>query len=103
MKWVRQLSTMFYYSPVRKYRKNYCSRPGVGASVGVAQMLKILVKGFVSLYLLKLLMDQNDPLHVGRYWSEALCTTHLGYLEVKVKELNFCVKDFSLSFTMYIS
>ena len=78
--------------PVRKYRKSYCSHPGVGVSVGVgvAQMLKFLVKVFTSLYFLKLLMDQVDILHVGRYWSEVLCCiimTHLGDLEVKVTDL----------------
>ena len=75
---------IFLFSlPIRKYRKSYCSHPGVGISVGVTQMLKFLVKVFMSLYLLKLLLDQFDTLHVGRYWSEVLCctiTTHLGYL-----------------------
>ena len=72
-----------------------CSHPGVGVSVcvgvsfgvGVAQMFKFLVKVFMSLYLLKLLMDQVDTLHVGRYWSEVLCCTimtHLSDLEVNV-------------------
>ena len=35
-------------------------------------------------------MDQVDTLHVGRYWSEVLCSTivtHLGGLEVKVTDL----------------
>ena len=44
----------------------------------------------MSLYLLKLWMDQVDTLHVGRYWSEVLCCTimtHLGDLEVKVTDL----------------
>ena len=54
-------------------------------------MLKLLVKGFISLYLLKLLMDQVDTLHAGRYWSDVLCCTimiHLGDLEeVKVTDL----------------
>ena len=47
-------------------------------------------KVFTSLYLLKLLMDQVDILHVGRYWSEVLCCiimTDLGDLEVKVTDL----------------
>ena len=51
---------------------------------------KFLVKVFISLYLLKLLMNQVDTLHVGRYWSEVLCCTimtHLGDLEVKVTDL----------------
>ena len=50
-------------------------------------VLKFLVKVFRSLYLLNMLMDQVDTLHVGRYWSEVLCctfTTHLSYLEVNV-------------------
>ena len=58
------------------------------------KMLKFLVKVFMSLYLLKLWMDQVDTLHVGRYWSEDLCCTimtHLGDLEVKVTDLEiFC-------------
>ena len=58
------------------------------------KMLKFLVKVFMSLYLLKLLMDQVDTLHVGRYWSEVLCCTimiHLRDLEVKVTDLEiFC-------------
>ena len=33
------------------------------------------VKVFGSLYLLNMLMDQVDTLHVGRYWSEVLCST----------------------------
>ena len=54
------------------------------------KMLKFLVKVFISLYLLKLWIDQVDTLHVGRYWSEVLCCTimtHLGDLEVKVMDL----------------
>ena len=61
------------------------------------KMLKFLVKVFMSLYLLKLWMDQVDTLHVGRYWSEVLCCTimtHLGDLEVKVTDLEFFVKVF---------
>ena len=52
-------------------------------------MLKFLVKVFMSLYLLKLLMDQVDTLHVCRYWSEVLCCTimtHLGDFEFKVTD-----------------
>ena len=45
----------------------------------------VLVKVFMSLYLLKLWMDQVDTLHVGRYWSDVLY--HLGDLEVKVTDL----------------
>ena len=79
-----------FSSPVRKYRKSYCSHPGVGVCVRVAQMLKFLIKVFISLYLLNMLMDQVDTLHGGRYWSEVLCCTimtHLGDLEVKVTDL----------------
>ena len=53
-------------------------------------MLKFLVNVFMSLYLLKLWMDQVDTLHAGRYWSEVLCCTimtHLDDLEVKVTDL----------------
>ena len=53
-------------------------------------VLNFLVKVFISLYLLKLLMDQLDTLHVGRYWSDVLCCTimtHLGDLEVNVTDL----------------
>ena len=43
----------------------------------------------MSLYLLKLLMNQVDTLHVGRYWSEVLCCnimTHKSDLELKVTD-----------------
>ena len=39
--------------------------PGVGVSVGVALMLKFLVKVYISLYLLNTQMDYVDTLHVG--------------------------------------
>ena len=65
--------TPLFSSPVRKYRKSYYNHPGVG--VRVAQMLKFLVKVFISLYLLNMLMDQVDTLHVSRYWSGVLCST----------------------------
>ena len=64
-------------------------------------MLKFLVKVFRSLYLLNMLMDQVDTLHVGRYWSEVLCgtiTTHLGDLEVKVTDLKILCLSFWLKF-----
>ena len=79
-----------FSSPVRKYRESYCRNPGVGVGVGVAQNVKIFGESFTSLYLLKLLMDQVDTLHAGRYWSEVLCCTimtHLGDLEVKATDL----------------
>ena len=37
--------------------------------------VKVFHKIFRSLYLLNMLMDQVDTLHVGRYWSEVLCST----------------------------
>ena len=61
------------------------------------KMLKFLVKVFMSLYLLKLWMDQVYTLHAGRYWSEVLCCTimtHLGDLEVKVTDLEIFVLKF---------
>ena len=68
--------------------------PALASASALLKMLKFLVKVFMSLYLLKLLMDQVDTLHVGRYWSEVLCCTimtHLGDLEVKVTDLEiFC-------------
>ena len=64
-----------FSSPVRKYRKSYCNHPGVGVRVRVAQMLKFFIKDFRSLYLMNMLMDQVDTLHIGRYWSEVLCST----------------------------
>ena len=65
------------------------------------KMLKFLVKVFMSLYLLKLWMDQVDTLLVGRYWSEVLCCTfmtHLGDLEVKVTDLEIFCESFWLKF-----
>ena len=53
-------------------------------------MFKFLVKVFVSLYLLTMLIDRVDTLHVCRYWSEVLCSTIMTYpgdLEVKVTDL----------------
>ena len=52
--------------------------------------LKFLVKVFVSLYLLNMLMDRVDTLHIDRYWSEVLCCTimdHLSDFGVKVTDL----------------
>ena len=70
------------------------SASALALASALLKMLKFLVKVFMSLYLLKLLMDQVDTLHVGRYWSEVLCCTimtHLGDLEVKVTDLEiFC-------------
>ena len=64
--------------------------PASSLASAFLKMLKFLVKVFMSLYLLKLWMDQVDTLHVGRYWSEVLCCTimtHLDDLEVKVTDL----------------
>ena len=52
-------------------------------------------------------MDQVDTLHVGRYWSEVLCSiimTHLGDPEVKVTDLEILCSSFWLKFLyVYIS
>ena len=48
-----------------------------------------------------MLMDQVDTLHVGRYWSEVLCSTIMtqpGDLEVKATDL----KIFCLSFWLKV-
>ena len=69
----------------------------LASTSALLKMLKFLVKVFMSLYLMKLWMDQVDTLHVGRYWSDVLCytiMTHLGDLEVKVTDLEICVKVF---------
>ena len=42
----------------------------LASASALLKMLKFLIKVFMSLYLLKLWMDQVDTLHVGRYWSE---------------------------------
>ena len=76
---IAKVAAVVFSSPVRKYRKSYCSHSGVGVGVRVrvrvAQMLKFLIKVFISLYLLNMLMDQVDTLHVSRYFSEVLCST----------------------------
>ena len=93
-----------FSSQLRKYRKSYmyCSHPGIG--VGVAQMLKFLLKVLsVILYLLNMLMDYVVALHVGRYWSEVLfCAimTHLGDLEVKVTDLEILCLSFCKSISI---
>ena len=90
---------MLFSSPVRKYRKSYCSHPGVGVGVGVsvgvsiALKLKFLVKVFISLYLLNMWMDYVDTLHVGRYWSEVLFCTVMTYAS-DLEVLKFLVKVF---------
>ena len=48
-------------------------------------------------------MDQVDTLHVGRYWSEVLCSTimtHLGGLEKN--EIKFCISIFKF-FQVFLS
>ena len=59
--------------------------------------VKLLIKVFISLYLLNMLMDQVDTLHVDRYWSQVLCCiiiTYLYDLEVKVKDLEILCLSF---------
>ena len=79
----------------------------LASASALLEMLKFSVKVFMSLYLLKLWMDQVDTLHVGRYWSEVLCCTimtHLGDLdllgdlEVKVTDLEILCLSFWLKF-----
>ena len=83
-----------YESTGRAIAVTPASALALALASALLKMLKFLVKVFMSLYLLKLLMDQVDTLHVGRYWSEVLCCTimtHLGDLEVKVMDLEiFC-------------
>ena len=43
--------------------------------VCVRVRITLSVKFFKSLYLLTMLMDQVDTLHVARYWSEVLRST----------------------------
>ena len=57
------------------------------------QTKKFCVKVFVSLYLLNMLMDQVDTFHVGRYWSEVLCSTMVT-LRSRPQTWKFCVKVF---------
>ena len=52
----------------------------LASASALLKMLKFLVKVFMSLYLLKLWMDQVDTLHAGRYWSEVLCCTIMAHL-----------------------
>ena len=88
------MNGLVFSSPVQKYRKYESTGRATAvtptSTSALLKLLKFLVKVFMSLYLLKLLMDQVDTLHVGRYWSEVLCctiVTHLGDLEVKVTNL----------------
>ena len=65
-------------------------------------MFKFFIKDFISLYLLKMLMDQVDTLHVGRYWSQVSFAVPslptLGDLEVKVTDLAIFVLKIWLNF-----
>ena len=47
----------------------------VTSVVPVYVYVYVLLKFFISLYLLTMLMDQVDTLHVARYWSEVLRST----------------------------
>ena len=40
---------------------------------------KLLVKVFISLYLLNMSMDQVDTLQFDRYWSQVLCCTIINF------------------------
>ena len=53
-------------------------------------VFKFLALAFISLYLLNMLMDQVDTVHVDRYWSLVSCCTimtHLDDFQVKVMDL----------------
>ena len=67
----------------------FCTHPGVGVCIRVAQLLNFLVKVFISLCLLNILIDPVDTLHAVRYWSEVPCRTSVSHqtnLEVKVTD-----------------
>ena len=84
------LLARLYESTGRAIAVTPVSALALASASALLKMLKFLVKVFMSLYLLKLWMDQVDTLHVGRYWSKVLCCTimtHLGDLEVKVTDL----------------
>ena len=63
-----------------------------------------MIKFFISLYLLTMLMDRVDTLHVDRYWSQVFMlyiTSHLDDLDVME---NFVLKLWLMFlFTSYIS
>ena len=63
----------------------YCRRNNM-------QMLHRFGLIFACLYLLKMLMDLADTIHIVRYLSEVLCCTimtHLNDYEVKVTDFEF--------------
>ena len=99
-------SVSVFSSPVRKYRKSYIAVTPASALALASALLKMfLVKVLMSLYLLKLWMDQVDTLHVCRCWSEVLCCTimtPLGDLEVKVKDLEICMPPTSKKLRWHI-
>ena len=83
---------LWLYSLVRKYESTgraiavtpaSASALALASASALLKMLKFLVKVFMSLYLLKLWMDQVDTLHVGRYWSEVLCCTIITHFLLK--------------------
>ena len=95
------LLARLYKSTGRAIAVTPASVSASASASALLKMLKFLVKVFMSLYLLKLWMDQVDTLHVGRYWSEVLCCTimtHLGDLEVKVTDLEILCLSFWLKF-----
>ena len=57
-------------------------------------MFKFLVKVFVSQYLLTILMDCFDTLHVARYWSEVLRSTIMTHHGLRNFVFKFLVKVF---------
>ena len=76
MDWVDTLHVARYWSEV--LRSTIMTHHGWpwGQGHGLRNFVfKFLVKVFVSLYLLTILMDWVDILHVARYWSEVLRST----------------------------
>ena len=77
-------------------KKKFSSAPPhvIFPGIALTPAWVFLVKVFISLYILNVLMDQVDTLHVGRYWSVVLCSTimtHIDDLKVKVIDLKFYV------------
>ena len=62
MKLVKTMT--IFSSPVRKYRKSYCTTPGVGVGVGIGvnKNVKVLRQSFKTLY--DLLNPQMDLVYI---------------------------------------
>ena len=109
---------LIFSSPVRKYRKPYCSTPGMGIGIGVGfggsvgvnkNVIKVYVKVFKTLSILNPQMNLAYILNDYRCWSKILLSTiptPAHDLEVKVTNLEFmlkfCVKVFKLLISKYL-